>query len=76
VTVSAGCGLRIITERLGLTDNLPISLELLPSASGTIIAHSALIATTIRYWYSLKNRVRHWMDCSRLRTNRACPGNW
>jgi hypothetical protein len=27
VTVSAGCGFRIITERLGLTDNLPISPE-------------------------------------------------
>ena len=38
---------RIITELLGLTEDLPISLQLLLSASAVTIGHLARIATTI-----------------------------
>ena len=47
MTVPEGFGFRIITERLGLTDNLPISLQLLLSASAVTIGHCARIATTL-----------------------------
>ena len=46
MTVPEEFGFRIITELLGLTDNLPISLQLLLSASAATIAYSVGIATT------------------------------
>ena len=46
MTVPEGFGFRTVTELLGLTDNLPISLQLLLSASAATIAHSCRIAIT------------------------------
>jgi len=47
VTVLERFEFRIITELLGLTEDLPISLQLLLSASAATIGHFATIATTI-----------------------------
>jgi hypothetical protein len=46
VTVPEEFGFRTVTELLGLTDNLPISLQLLLPASPITIAHSGKIAIT------------------------------
>ena len=46
MTVPEEFGFRTVTELLGLTDNLPISLQLLLSASTVTITHPGRIATT------------------------------